>query len=206
MNSAASGRSSAPSRARQDGEDMFGGVSSFLGIPQRLDLLAKVQNSSIVSVSWFCRPLALPGPRPAAGRNSAHRGRRHWRDRAGPLLGPAAGPAHGVPVSAIVILAATLNAVPSIPAIGLVLYFRSTGLSGSCARWQLDRQLRGHSHCGRLRIRSSTCRLPRLCSIAMSLWRRGPLKRAACARSGRQAKTRLGCSPYPSRPACRVAR
>jgi aerobic C4-dicarboxylate transport protein len=29
--------------------------------------------------------------------------------------------AHGVPGSAIVILAATLNAVPSIPAIGLVL-------------------------------------------------------------------------------------
>jgi aerobic C4-dicarboxylate transport protein len=42
--------------------------------------------------------------------------------------------AHGVPVSAIVILAATLNAVPSIPAIGLLLVLRSTGLSGSCAR------------------------------------------------------------------------
>lgn len=42
--------------------------------------------------------------------------------------------AHGVPGSAIVILAATLNAVPSIPAIGLVLVFRSIGLSAWPAR------------------------------------------------------------------------
>jgi aerobic C4-dicarboxylate transport protein len=62
--------------------------------------------------------------------------------------------AHGVPGSAIVILAATLNAVPSIPAIGLVLVLsvdwfvgmvRALGnLSGNCvatvvvAAWEKD--------------------------------------------------------------------
>lgn len=62
--------------------------------------------------------------------------------------------AHGVPGSAIVILAATLNAVPSIPAIGLVLVLsidwffgmaRATGnLIGNCvatvviANWEGD--------------------------------------------------------------------
>jgi aerobic C4-dicarboxylate transport protein len=65
--------------------------------------------------------------------------------------------AHGVPGSAIVILAATLNAVPSIPAIGLVLVLsvdwfigmaRALGnLIGNCvatvviAAWEKDLDL-----------------------------------------------------------------
>jgi aerobic C4-dicarboxylate transport protein len=43
--------------------------------------------------------------------------------------------AHGVPGSAIVILAATLNAVPSIPAIGLVLVLSVDWFIGWRARW-----------------------------------------------------------------------
>ena len=57
--------------------------------------------------------------------------------------------AHGVPGSAIVILAATLNAVPSIPAIGLVLVLSVDWFIGMARARQSDRQLRCHRrHCG----------------------------------------------------------
>ncbi len=51
--------------------------------------------------------------------------------------------AHGVPGSAIVVLAATLAAMPAIPAIGLVLILSVDWFIGHCARArQLHRQLR----------------------------------------------------------------
>ena len=58
--------------------------------------------------------------------------------------------AHGVPGSAIVIIAATLNAVPSIPAGWYWSFGRLVHRHGACGR-QLDRQLRRHSRCRRLR-------------------------------------------------------
>jgi aerobic C4-dicarboxylate transport protein len=57
--------------------------------------------------------------------------------------------AHGVPGSAIVVLAATLHAIPAIPAIGLVLVLSVDWFMG-IARGQPDRQLRGHRGCGGL--------------------------------------------------------
>ena len=83
--------------------------------------------------------------------------------------------AHGVPGSAIVILAATLNAVPSIPAIGLVLVLsvdwfigmvRALGnLIGNCvatvvvAAWEGDLDRANDAGARRRRTRGRHCRL-----------------------------------------------
>jgi aerobic C4-dicarboxylate transport protein len=52
--------------------------------------------------------------------------------------------AHGVPGSAIVVLAATLHAVPAIPAIGLVLVLSVDWFMGIARAGQPHRQLRRH--------------------------------------------------------------
>ena len=63
--------------------------------------------------------------------------------------------AHGVPGSAIVILLATLNAVPTIPVIGLVLVLSVDWFIGIArARRQSDRQLRRHCRDWRLGARA----------------------------------------------------
>jgi DNA-binding helix-hairpin-helix protein with protein kinase domain len=67
---------------------------------------------------------------------------------------------HGVPGSAIVILAATLNAVPSIPAIGLVLVLSVDWFIGMARARQFDRQLRRHRGRGRLGRRSAFSTAP----------------------------------------------
>ena len=75
--------------------------------------------------------------------------------------------AHGVPGSAIVILAATLNAVPAIPAIGLVLVLSVDWFIGMArALRQSDRQLRRHRRHRRMGGRSRPRRPRSACSTA----------------------------------------
>ena len=120
--------------------------------------------------------------------------------------------AHGVPGSAIVVLAATLQAIPAIPAIGLVLVLSVDWFMGIARARQPDRQLRRDGRDrrlgGRYRPRTSACgsrRAPRRPDRRSGRRIGGRGGRARLTRSRRinEPPERAHDQPNRNRPACR---